>query len=476
MPTIRDPRRAAARATGASAAGRPRCGPRQLAALARRAPTYLGTSHRQAPVKSVVGRVRAGPPSSSRCPTATRSSSATAAPRASGTSPPSASSSGAASTCPSASSPRSSPRPPSAAPHLEDPEVIESPIRDASRRRRPTTSVDPTPSPTTRPRPGCRWTSGRRPRHADGRPRRARGRRRHLGRRRACGSTRSEFDAYYFAPQKCFASDGGLWLALLSPAALERIGSASRDSGRWVPGLPRPRTSPSRTRRLDQTYNTPALATLLLLAEQVEWMQRRGRPRVGGRPLRPVGRDPLHLGGAVGLRHALRRASPTERSHVVGTDRLRRRRRRRRPWRKVLRANGIVDTEPYRKLGRNQLRIAMFPADRSRGRGRAVRLHQPRGGGARLLTHGRVLATCTPCAVEQHTCDEDSGGGAHRAHVEVRHTQGGHGGAVHPLAPLPATGRARCAPASAARARTSRGLSLKRKLFTAPTTSPCSTR
>jgi phosphoserine aminotransferase len=168
----------------------------------------------------------------------------------------------------------------------------------------------------------------------------------------------SEADAYYFAPQKSFASDGGLWIALLSPTALARVEQIAA-SGRWVPPFYDLPTALDNSRK-DQTYNTPAVATLVMLAEQVEWINGQG-----------------------GLAWATKRTSesssrlytwaertayttpyvrdPAARSLVVGTidftdevDAA--------AVASVLRANGIVDTEPYRKLGRNQLRVGMFPA------------------------------------------------------------------------------------------------------------------
>ena len=168
----------------------------------------------------------------------------------------------------------------------------------------------------------------------------------------------TEFDAYYFAPQKCFGSDGGLWLALSRRP--QSSGSAPiAATGRWVPASLDLNIALDNS-RLDQTYNTPALATLYLFANQVQLVQRERRHGLLGRTLRPLRRDPLQLGGAAPLRHPLRRQR-RDRSHVVGTidfdesiDAA--------AVAKILRANGIVDTEPYRKLGRNQLRIAMFPA------------------------------------------------------------------------------------------------------------------
>ena len=167
-----------------------------------------------------------------------------------------------------------------------------------------------------------------------------------------------EVDVYYFAPQKNFSSDGGLWIAVMSPAALERVAEIAA-TDRWVPAfLDLPTAIDNSTK--NQTYNTPSLATLFLLEQQLEW-----------------------LNGQGGLDFAVRRTTdssnrlytwadktpyttpyvqnPDERSLVIGTidfdesvDAA--------AVAKTLRANGIVDVEPYRKLGRNQLRVAMFPA------------------------------------------------------------------------------------------------------------------
>ena len=168
----------------------------------------------------------------------------------------------------------------------------------------------------------------------------------------------SQADVYYFAPQKCFASDGGLWLAACSPAAIERIERIAK-SGRWIPTSIDLWTAVENS-RLDQTYNTPALATLLMLAEQLDWM-------LGGGGLewtasRCDRSAEILYGWAEASDYATPFvAKPDERSHVVGTidldDKV-----DATTVSKVLRANGIVDTESYRKLGRNQLRIAMFPA------------------------------------------------------------------------------------------------------------------
>jgi phosphoserine aminotransferase len=168
----------------------------------------------------------------------------------------------------------------------------------------------------------------------------------------------AQADAYYFAPQKGFAADGGLWLALLSPAAQERIGRIAA-RGRWIPDFLSLATALDNAPR-NQTYNTPAVATLLLLADQVEWMLGHG-----GLPWceRRTRASSSHL---YGWAEASPFATPfvtdaAKRSPVVGTidfdeavDAA--------AVAATLRANGIVDTEPYRKLGRNQLRIGMFPA------------------------------------------------------------------------------------------------------------------
>jgi phosphoserine aminotransferase len=171
----------------------------------------------------------------------------------------------------------------------------------------------------------------------------------------------SECDVYYFAPQKGFASDGGLWLALLSPAAVERIEriAADRPGGRWMPEFLSLATALENSRK-DQTYNTPAIATLWLLADQIEWML-----AGGGLPgmVERTRSSAVHLyGWAEAHSHAIPFvADPAKRSLVVGTidfdDQV-----DAAAVAATLRLNGIVDVEPYRKLGRNQLRVAMFPA------------------------------------------------------------------------------------------------------------------
>jgi phosphoserine aminotransferase len=166
-------------------------------------------------------------------------------------------------------------------------------------------------------------------------------------------------DAYYFAPQKAFASDGGLWVAFLSPAAVERIAELEGAGDRWQPAFLSLALALENSRK-DQTYNTPALATLLLLADQIDWLNDGGGLGFATERTR---RSSEHLyGWASSSDFATPFVTEAEqRSLVVGTidfdpavDAA--------GLARVLRENGIVDTEPYRKLGRNQLRVGMFPA------------------------------------------------------------------------------------------------------------------
>ena len=168
----------------------------------------------------------------------------------------------------------------------------------------------------------------------------------------------SECDVYYFAPQKCFGSDGGLWLALMSPAALERAAEIAA-SGRYIPeffSLPVAIDNSAK----QQTYNTPSVATLLMLADQLEWML--GQGGLAWTTERTADSSARLYTWAEKVPYASPFvADPGQRSQVVGTidfadavDAA--------AVAAVLRANGILDTEPYRKLGRNQLRIALFPA------------------------------------------------------------------------------------------------------------------
>ncbi|MGY1990047.1 phosphoserine transaminase [Mycolicibacterium fortuitum] len=168
----------------------------------------------------------------------------------------------------------------------------------------------------------------------------------------------ADTDAYYFAPQKNFAGDGGLWLAIVSPAALARI-DAIAGSGRWVPDFLSLPIAVENSLK-NQTYNTPAIATLILLAEQLDWLN--GNGGLDWAVKRTADSSERLYAWAEASSFATPFVTdPALRSQVVGTidfsdavDAA--------AVAKVLRANGIVDTEPYRKLGRNQLRIGMFPA------------------------------------------------------------------------------------------------------------------
>ena len=168
----------------------------------------------------------------------------------------------------------------------------------------------------------------------------------------------AQFDCYYFAPQKCFGGDGGLWLAVCSPAAVERIERLAA-SDRWIPTGLDLKVALDNS-RLDQTYNTPALATLFLLADSLEWMNSNGGLEW------TASRCDRSAETLYGWAEASSFASPfvekpDERSHVVGTIDFADDVVDANVVAGVLRANGIVDTDSYRKLGRNQLRIAMFP-------------------------------------------------------------------------------------------------------------------
>jgi phosphoserine aminotransferase len=166
-----------------------------------------------------------------------------------------------------------------------------------------------------------------------------------------------ETDVYYLAPQKALGSDGGIWLALMSPAAIERAYEI-KGSGRYIPQFLDLVTAIEQS-RLEQTYNTPALATVFLAAEQVDWMNAQGglawavkrsaesAAAIYGWADRssfatPFVTDPALRSAAVAT---IDFAEPVDAAEVA----------------RVLRANGVVDTEPYRKLGRNQLRIALYP-------------------------------------------------------------------------------------------------------------------
>jgi phosphoserine aminotransferase len=324
--------------------------PEAVAALAAAAPAYLGTSHRQAGVRSVVGRVRAGLAELFGLPDGYEV--------ALGNGGASlfwdlatfsliqrrsqhlvfgefSSKFAAAAT---------------AAPHLDEPEVLASPF-GSHPQARPSADVDLYALTHNETSTGVSMPV-RRPAGADG---------------LVCVDATSaagglevdprDFDVYYFAPQKVFGSDGGLWLALLSPAAVER--TAALAAGRWMPASLSLQLA-LETSRADQTLNTPALATLFLLRHQLDWLLEQGG--LAWSVKRCAESAGIVYGWAEASRYAAPFvADPAMRSHTVATVDLD-------PSvdapavSRVLRANGIVDTEPYRKLGRNQLRIAMFPA------------------------------------------------------------------------------------------------------------------
>jgi phosphoserine aminotransferase len=337
--------------------GRFGCGPskvrpEQLAALADTGASLMGTSHRQAPVKSLVGRIRAGlrelfslPPGyevvlGNGGTTAFWDAAALGLVRQRALHLSYGEFSAKFATVTTR------------APFLADPVVVSAPAGDA-----PQPVSDPSCDligwahnetstgvmvPVCRPAPSqdalvaIDATSG-----AGGLP-----------------VDPADVDVYYFAPQKSFASDGGLWIALLSPAALERVAEIG-SSPRWIPEFLSLTTALDNSRK-DQTYNTPAVATLLLLVDQIEWMLTHGgldwcvkRTTDSSSRLYSWAESSPYAAPFV--------ADPAKRSLVVGTvdfggsvDAA--------AIAAALRANGIVDTEPYRKLGRNQLRVGMFPA------------------------------------------------------------------------------------------------------------------
>lgn len=169
----------------------------------------------------------------------------------------------------------------------------------------------------------------------------------------------SQSDVYYFAPQKCFASDGGLWLAIVSPAAVARIEELGAATDRWIPEFLSLTTARDNSLK-NQTYNTPALATLLLLENQLEWFNSNGGLEFSTGRSADSSRRIYEWAEASDFATPFV-ADPAHRSAVIATidfnddvdaGNIA----------KTLRANGVVDTDPYRKLGRNQLRIATFPA------------------------------------------------------------------------------------------------------------------
>jgi len=168
----------------------------------------------------------------------------------------------------------------------------------------------------------------------------------------------AETDVYYFAPQKCLAGDGGLWIALMSPRALQRV-EEIKASGRWMPAFLDLSIAVDNSAK-DQTYNTPAVATVFLLADQLDWLNSLGGLAAAVARTKDSS-SRLYDWAAASPYASCFVTDPAARSYVVGTidfddsvDAT--------AVAAALRANGIVDTEPYRKLGRNQLRIGMFPA------------------------------------------------------------------------------------------------------------------
>jgi len=321
-----------------------------VAALADAAPTYLGTSHRQAPVRSVVGRVREALTSLFSLPDGYEvvlgnggttafwdaqvfglierksqhlvfgefSSKAAAAAKA--------------------------------APHLDDPEVIET---EAGTHPEPQPSGDVDLYALTHNETSTGVAMEvRRPSEAG------------LVSVDATSAAAGlpvdagEFDVYYFAPQKGFASDGGLWIALCSAAALERIERLAA-SGRHIPASLNLRVALENSRK-DQTYNTPALATLFLMLHQAEWILENGGLEWSVTRCADSARRLYGWAESSEVAWPFVK-DPGDRSNVVGTidlaDHI-----DASLISKVLRRHGIVDTEPYRKLGRNQLRIAMYPS------------------------------------------------------------------------------------------------------------------
>jgi phosphoserine aminotransferase len=340
-------------ADGRFGSGPSKVRPEQLAALADSGGTYLGTSHRQAPVRSLVRRVREGLGELFRLPEGYQvvlGNGGTTAfwevaafglvrERSSHLAFGEFSSKFAQVT--------------RAAPWLEEPAVIESPP-GSHPQPRAEPGVDTYALTHNETSTGVAMPIGRVP-GAD------RGALVVVDATSGAGGLPvdvTETDAYYFAPQKCFGSDGGLWIALLSPAALERA-AAIAVSGRYIPEFLSLQVAIDNSAKL-QTCNTPSVATLLLLAEQLDWMLAQGGldwavARTADSSSRlyawaekapyaePFVTDPAQRSQVVGT---IDFAGPVDAAKVAA----------------ALRANGIVDTEPYRKLGRNQLRIAMFPA------------------------------------------------------------------------------------------------------------------
>jgi phosphoserine aminotransferase len=330
--------------------------PAQVKALASVSDSYLGTSHRQATVKSVVGRLRGGLRELFSLPEGYEvllgnggtssfwdaASFSLIDARSQHLSFGEFSSKFAAVA--------------KAAPHLKDPVVIESPVGTHPRPEADSEidlyALTHCETSTGVAMPIKRPTGAALPAAGGGLVA--------VDATSAAGGLRidpAEFDVYYFAPQKCFAADGGLWAALASPAALARITRLSAD--RWVPASLDLQLAAENSVQ-NQTVNTPSLATVFLFVEQVEWMLGNGGLEWSAARCDRSAEILYTWAEASDFARPFV-ARPAERSHVVATidfvdevDAA--------AVAAVLRANGIVDTEPYRKLGRNQLRIGMFPA------------------------------------------------------------------------------------------------------------------
>jgi phosphoserine aminotransferase len=337
--------------------GRFGCGPSKVrpegvAALTAAAPTYLGTSHRQSPVRSVVGRIRSGMADLFALPDGYEVVLGNG---------------GAAYFWDVAAFSLIERRTQhlafgnfsesfvnmvAAAPHLDDPEVIASPA-GTHPRPRPNPDVDAYALTHNETSTGVAMEVVRPAPEGDGLVL--------VDATSAAGGMRvdpTQFDAYYFSPQKGFGADGGLWIALLSPAAIERVGKIQA-RGRWIPESLSLATALENA-RLDQTYNTPGLATLFLMADQLDWILGNGGLEWAATRCQ-TSADRLYTWAEKSDYATPFVADPADRSPVVGTIDLDESIDAKAVT-KALRANGIVDTEPYRRLGRNQLRIAMFPA------------------------------------------------------------------------------------------------------------------
>jgi phosphoserine aminotransferase len=337
--------------------GRFGCGPskvrpEQLAALAGAGAALMGTSHRQAPVKSLVGRVRAGLAELFALPTGYQVVLGNGGTTAFWDAAAFSLVRGRALHLTYGEFSAKFAESTRGAPFLDEPVVI---------------SAEPGSAPTPRTDPSCDVLAWAHNETSTGvavpvqRPQNTAGQLVLIDATSGAGGLPldpRQADAYYFAPQKGFASDGGLWIALMSPDALERIAELAV-ADRWIPPFLSLATAVDNSLK-EQTYNTPAVATLFLMAEQIDWML--GLGGLDACVARTADSSSRLYGWAEKSPYATPFvADPAHRSQVVGTidladsvDAA--------AVAKTLRANGIVDTEPYRKLGRNQLRIGMFPA------------------------------------------------------------------------------------------------------------------